>query len=155
VLELTDSPAYLGLNAVFQRVPILACALVGGVVADRFDRYRLMVGAQLVQLFPDVALALLAATGQVHVVHIFVYSLLTAVINGLTTPARQAFVPRLVPPPALVSAVALNSAVWQGGAVIGPTVAGLVLAAWGTPGKFYLDALALEWVHLVGQSLGG
>jgi MFS family permease len=142
VLELTDSPAFLGLNAVFQGLPILACALVGGVVADRFDRYRLMVGAQLVQLFPDVALALLVATGQVHVVHIFVYSLLTAVINGLTTPARQAFVPRLVPPPALVSAVALNSAVWQGGAVVGPTVAGLVLAAWGTPGNFYLNVVS-------------
>ena len=152
VLELTDSPAYLGLNAAFQGVPIIVFALVGGVVADRFDRYRLMVGAQVAQLLLDVALAVLVATGAVNVVQIFAYSALMAVVNGLTTPGRHAFVPRLVPRDALVSAVALNSSLWQGGAVIGPTVAGLVLAAWGTAWNFYLNVVS-DLVNLAAMLL--
>jgi MFS family permease len=142
LLELTDSPAYLGLNAAFQGVPIVIFALVGGVVADRFDRYRLMVGAQVVQLLLDAGLAALVATGAVSVPQIFAYSLLQAIVNGLTTPARQALVPRLVPREALVSAVALNASVWQGGAVVGPTLAGLVLATFGTVWNFYVNVIS-------------
>src|ERR671933_841367 len=140
VLELTDSPAALGLNAAFQAVPILALCFVGGVIADRIDRYRLMVWAQVAQVVPDALLALLIGTGQVRVEYVFAYSLITATINGLATPARQALVPRLVPAEALVSAIALNSVLWQGAAVVGPAVAGLVLATWGIAGNFYLNA---------------
>lgn len=142
LLELTDSPAYLGLNAALQGVPIVIFALVGGVVADRFDRYRMMVGAQVAQLVLDAALAVLVTTGAITVPQIFVYSLLQAIVNGLTTPARQALVPRLVPRQALVSAVALNASVWQGGAVVGPTLAGLVLAAFGTVWNFYVNVIS-------------
>ncbi|HZS00193.1 MAG TPA: MFS transporter [Chloroflexota bacterium] len=142
LLELTDSPASLGLNAAFQGVPIVVFALVGGVVADRLDRYRLMVGAQVVQLLLDAGLAVLVASGAVTVPQIFVYSLLQAIVNGLSTPARQALVPRLVPRDALVSAVALNQSVWQGGAVLGPTLAGLVLAAFGTVWNFYINVIS-------------
>src|SRR5215212_4947804 len=151
VLELTDSPAYLGLNGAFLAVPILVFSLVGGVVADRVDRYRLMIGAQIAKLVPDVVLAVLVGTGTVQVWQVFAYSLIGATIRGLTTPARQAFVPSLVPRPALLSAIALNSILWQGAAVLGPSVAGLILAAWGEPGNFYLNVvsdvlnLALLW----------
>jgi MFS family permease len=148
VLELTNSPAALGLNAAFQAVPILALSLVGGVIADRIDRYRLMVWAQVVQIVPDVVLAVLVGTGQARVEYVFAYSLITATINGLATPGRQALVPRLVPGEALVSAIALNSILWQGAAVVGPAVAGLVLAAWGIAGNFYLNA-ASDVVSLV------
>jgi len=139
VLQLTDSPAALGLNAAFQAVPILLCSVIGGVFADRFDRYRLMLGAQLAQLVPDLTLASLVLTGRVQVWHIYLYSLTNATIRGLSTPARQAFVPSLVPRAALLSAIALNSILWQGAAVVGPTVAGVVLAAWGLPANFLLN----------------
>lgn len=142
VLQLTDSPAALGLNAAFQAVPILLWSVVGGVIADRFDRYRLMLGAQLAQLVPDLTLAGLVLTGHVQVWHIYVYSLTNATIRGLSTPARQAFVPGLVPREALLSAIALNSILWQGAAVVGPTVAGLVLAAWGLSANFLLNVVS-------------
>src|ERR671933_1093209 len=148
VLELTDSPAALGLNAAFQAIPILALSLVGGVIADRIDRYRLMVWSQVAQIVPDVLLAVLVGTGQVRVEYVFAYSLITATINGLATPGRQALVPRLVPSEALVSAIALNSILWQGAAVIGPAVAGLILGVWGIAGNFYLNA-ASDLVSLV------
>ena len=139
VLQITNSPAYLGFNAAFQAVPILVFALVGGVVADRLNRYRLVVWAYFVQIIPDAALAWLVISGQVRVEHVFAYSLVTATINGLSTPARQAFVPSLVPKEALLSAMALNSIVWQGAAVVGPAVAGVILAVWGLPGSFNIN----------------
>ncbi|MBX5492402.1 MAG: MFS transporter [Chloroflexi bacterium] len=139
VLQLTDSPAALGINAACQALPILLFSVVGGVFADRFNRHRLMLGAQLAQLVPDLTLALLVSTGRVQVWHIYLYSLSNATIRGLSTPARQAFVPSLVPREALLSAIALNSILWQGAAVVGPTVAGVVLAAWGLAACFWLN----------------
>jgi MFS family permease len=71
-----------------------------------------------------------------------VFSRITATINGLSTPARQALVPQLVPREALLSAMALNSIVWQGAAVVGPAVAGTILAFWGLPGSFNINVLS-------------
>ncbi len=153
VLQITDSPAYLGYNAAFQAFPILFFALVGGVVADRFDRYKLTVAAYVVQIVPDAILAWLVISGNIRVEHVFAYSVVTATINGLSTPARQAFVPRLVPKEALLSAMSLNAIVWQGAAVIGPAVAGMILAGWSLPGSFNInvasDLLSLVAIVLV------
>lgn len=139
VLELTNSPVYLGFNAAFQAVPILIFALVGGVIADRLDRYRLMVWAQCAHLVPDVTLAFLVGSGQVRVEHVFAYSFIDSTINGLSTPARQAYIPSLVPKDALPSAIGLNSIVWKGSAVLGPSVAGLVMVGWSIAGNFYIN----------------
>ena len=148
VLKLTNSPAALGLNSALSAIPILFLSLVGGVVADRFDRYWLMLHGQLAQLVPDVGLAVLVATGHVRVEYIFAYSFIGSAISGLTNPARQAYVPSLVPDKALLSALALNSVVWQGSAVFGPSLAGVVLAVWGLSGNFYINA-ASDVVNLV------
>jgi MFS family permease len=142
VLRLTDSPASLGLTGALTALPLIALSLIGGVVADRVDRYRMVVGAQVAQLVPDTVLAVLVGTGHVEVSHVYVYTLVGAVIRGLSTPARQAFVPSLVPRAVLLSAIALNSLLWQGAAVVGPAVAGLVLAGWGEPGNFYLNVVS-------------
>jgi len=142
VLQITDSPAYLGFNAAFQAVPILVFGLIGGVVADRFNRFHLMTASYVVQILPDAALAWLVMTGGIRVEHVFAYSVITATINGLSTPARQALVPQLVPREALLSAMALNSIVWQGAAVVGPAVAGTILAFWGLPGSFNINVLS-------------
>jgi MFS family permease len=145
VLRLTDSPAALGLTGALTALPLIALSLIGGVVADRVDRYRMLVGAQVAQLAPDIALAVLVGTGQVEVLHVYVYTFVGATIRGVSTPARQAFVPSLVPRSALLSAIALNSVLWQGAAVVGPAIAGLILAAWGEPYNFYLNVVS----HLV------
>lgn len=139
VLQLTDSPAYLGFNAVFQALPILVFALVGGVIADRFDRFKLTVASQAVQIVPDAALAWLVMSGNIRVEHVFLYSVVSATINGLNTPARNALVPSLVPKSDLMSAMALNSVLWQGSAVVGPALAGWILAIWGPAGSFNIN----------------
>lgn len=142
VLVLTNSAADLGINATLQGLPILACAFIGGVVADRLDRYWTVVGAQVVNIIPDGILAYLVATGQIRVEHLYAYAVVNGLINGLANPARQAIVPSLVPKEALLSALALNGILWQGAAVLGPTLAGLALAAWGTPANFYINVVS-------------
>jgi MFS family permease len=142
VLALTDSPAALGLTGAFSAVPLIALATVGGAVADRFDRYRLVVVGQVAYMLPDLILAVLVATGLVQVWHVYVYALANATVRGLLRPAGQAIVPSLVPREALLSAVALNSILWQGAAVIGSALAGVIIVAWGMPWAFYLDVVA-------------
>src|SRR5581483_1479810 len=134
VLQLTNSPASLGINATIQAVPTIAFAFLGGVIGDRADRLRLMVVGQAVRTIPDIVLAVLVATGHVRVEYVYLYSFVAAVMGGLTTPGRQAFV--------LFSAIALNSTVWQGAAIVGPSFAGVALAVWGLPACFYINALS-------------
>jgi MFS family permease len=142
VLLLTNSAADLGINATLQGLPILACAFVGGVVADRLNRYWTVVGAQIVNIVPDGILALLVATGQIRVEHLYAYAFVNGVINGLANPARQAIIPSLVPKEAMLSALALNAVLWQGAAVLGPALAGLALAAWGSSANFYINVVS-------------
>jgi MFS family permease len=139
LVELTNSPAALGLNGAFLSVPLVVASLVGGVVADRIDRYRLLVYTQIAQVVPDVVLAVLVGTGVVQPIHVYVYSVIWGIIRGLSFPARQALVPRLVPDDAIQSAIALNSILWQGAAVFGPVLAGVALHAWGLASPFYLN----------------
>ncbi|MBM2811889.1 MAG: major facilitator superfamily 1 [Chloroflexi bacterium] len=147
VLELTDSPAALGLNAALQAVPVIALSLVGGMVADRMDRYQLILRTQFARLVLSTAMAVLVGSGQVQVWHIYVYSVLSSMVSGLTVPPRQALVPRLVPPEALLSAMALNSVLWQGAPILGPSLAGLILAFSGIAGCFYAN-VAGEVINL-------
>ena len=141
VLELTDSPAYLGLNAGLQALPLIAFALVGGVIADRYDRYRLILAVQVGLLLPDTILALLVGSGQVRIEYVLVCSVVSTSLSALSNPARQALVPKLVPPDALLSAVSLTSVLWHGSTVLGPTLAGLVVVTWGLAGNFYLNVV--------------
>jgi MFS family permease len=139
VLELTNSPLFLGLNALIQAIPLLVFSLVGGVIADRFDRYRLSILAQVLDITINAAYAALVVTGLIRVEFIFVYSLLWMIANGLTNPARHAFVPHLVPAEGLVSAVSLVGVLWHGSAVFGPAAAGLIAGVWGLPVTFCLN----------------
>jgi MFS family permease len=139
VVELTNSPATLGVNAAFQALTIVVFSMLGGVIADRVDRYRLMVATGIAQIVPDAILTVLVATGTVQVWHVLVYSLVWGSLKGLNFPARQAFVPGLVPADTIQSAVALNSILWQGAAVVGPLLAGLALSYWGTASNYYIN----------------
>jgi MFS family permease len=148
IVQLSGSAADLGFNGAFQALPIIIFSLIGGVVADRVDRYRLMVITGIAQTVPDVILAVLVATGTVEVWHVFVYSLVWGSLKGLNFPARQAFVPGLVPHDAIQSAVALNSILWQGAAVVGPLLAGLALTYWGTSSNYYIN-VATDVISLI------
>lgn len=138
--ELTGSPIYLGYVGLANAVPAIVLNLAGGVVADRFDRRRLIVATQTITAGLIVLLATLTAAGLVQVWHVLAIAAFTGAVNAFNTPARMAIFPHLIERPALMSAVALNSSIWQGTRIVAPAVAGVLVAAFGTATAFYVAA---------------
>jgi MFS family permease len=131
VLSGNDGAA-LGIVTGLQFLPILLLSPYAGSVADRFPKRRLLMLAQVAMATPAAVLGLLAVTGIVQQWHVYVLALLFGVATAFEAPVRQAFVSELVPADDLQNAVSLNSASFNGGRIIGPAVAGLLIAAFGS-----------------------
>jgi MFS family permease len=129
VLSLTDSPFFLGLDAFLQQLPIMLFTLIGGVLADRYDRRRTLLASQYVQMSTSAALALLMFFQAVQIWHILVLSFITGLAQAFGGPAYQSLVPSLVAKKDLPNAVALNSVQFNVARVIGPTLFGATLVA--------------------------
>lgn len=142
VLSLTGSALYLGLDAFLGELPLLLFTLIGGVVADRYDRRRLLIGSQVLQMISAAALFVLVVTGTVHVWHVLVLSFATGCAQAFGGPANQSLLPSLVPKRDLPNAIALNSIQFNLSRLIGPVLAGVVLAAYGTAVCFGVNALS-------------
>jgi MFS family permease len=140
--DLTHSPLQLGLNGLFRAAPAIALGIFGGTLADRYDRKRLMLATQITSMLLALALAVLDQTGFLKVWHIYAFTALSAVVNALDGPARQALYPSLVPPEALPNAIALNAVLWKGTALLGPSLAGIAISTVGTDGAFYANAVS-------------
>jgi len=132
VYLLTHSPLALGLVGLTRVLPIIAFSLWGGIVADRADRKRVMLVAQTCMALFSVALAALTAAGRETLVALYVLNGLLAAASAFDNPARQALVPRLVPPEDLPGALALNLTMFQAALIVGPGLAGLLIAGQGT-----------------------
>ena len=142
VLTLTGSAFYLGLDAFLAELPILLFTLIGGVVADRHDRRRVLIGSQCVQMASALALATLVYWDVVQVWHILLLSFLSGCGQAFGGPAYQSLLPSLVPKQHLPNAIALNSIQFNLARVLGPLLAGLALAAWGSAVCFGLNGLS-------------
>jgi MFS family permease len=151
--ELTQSPLQLGLNGAFRAVPMVALGLFGGTIADRFDRKRILLCTQLTLMLLAFILGFLDQTGRIQVWHIYAFTLVTAVIQSVDAPARQALVPSLVPRPVLPSAIALNSLLWKGTILLGPSLAGIAITTVGTDGAFYANGASFLAVVLALRSM--
>ena len=149
VLDLTDSPAALGVVFALQALPILVLSAVAGVIADRFDRRRLLVATQLFTALLAIILAVFTTLGAVQFWHVAVLALLAGTATAIQTPAYQAIVPTLVPRSVIGSAVALNSAQFNLSRILGPSIAGAVIAAGGLGLAFWGNAIALCLVALI------
>ena len=148
VLQLTNSAFYLGLVGLARAAPTIAFSLFGGVIADRFNRRRVLVVTQLVMMTAALALAALTWTGVVTVWHILAISFASSIFFAVDNPTRQALVPDLVGKQHLTSAIGLNAAAWNGAAVIGPSIAGVLLVAVSAAGLFFLNGLSYLGVVL-------
>jgi MFS family permease len=127
VLSLTDSAFFLGLDAFLQQLPIMLFTLIGGVLADRYDRRRTLLASQYVQMSTSAVLALLMYFQVVEIWHILVLSFVTGLAQAFGGPAYQSLVPSLVAKKDLPNAVALNSIQFNVARVIGPTLFGATL----------------------------
>jgi MFS family permease len=142
VLELShDSAAALGLVTALQFAPILLLTLYGGKLADRHDKRRMLIAANVVFSVLALGLGLLVSTGTVTLAWVFVFAALMGVVNAIETPVRQAFVSELVSRELLPNALSLSAAGFNSARVIGPAVAGLAIALVGTGPVFLLNTM--------------
>ena len=143
VYRLTGSELLLGIVAFSGQIPLLVLAPFGGVAGDRWDRRRILVITQVLSALQSFALAALVFTNHVTVTYLIVLQLVQGVINAFDTPARQAFVVEMVEEPGdLANAIALNSSMFNTSRIIGPTIAGILIAAVGEAWCFLLDGFS-------------
>ena len=140
--EVTGSALMLGVVNGFRSLPLLFFAPFGGVVADRLDPKRLMLSTQLFLVTLTAIFGTVVLTGNAQVWNIILFSLLTGVAWAFNLPVRQSVVPALVPRPELPTAIALNAVGRNITRVIGPSIGGLLIAAVGVAGNFFLQSLA-------------
>ncbi len=143
MLELTDSPTWLGLVGFARGLPMLLMSLPAGVLADRVDRRKLLVSAQIIAAALATILAVLVATGLVRPWHVLVLSFLSGSTMSFIFPTRQALVSTLVPRERMANAVALNSAGQNSTRIFGPSLAGALISAVGTAICFAIQAVGL------------
>ncbi len=142
VLEISGSARMLGLDAFLGQIPIFMFSLVGGVIADRYDRRILLIGSQIAQMLCAFVLAALFVAQQVEIWHILTLSFLVGMAQAFGGPAYQALVPSLVDRKDLPNAIALNSIQFNIARVIGPVLAGFALQKLGASWCFTLNGIS-------------
>lgn len=142
VLDLTNSNFYLGLDDFLSQLPILLFILIGGVVADRYDRRWLLTGSQLIQAFSAFALAALVFSGHITIWHVLTLSFISGLGQAFGGPAYQSLLPSLVPRHDLPNAIALNSTQFNLSRILGPMGGSAILIALGTAACFFLNGLS-------------
>ncbi len=140
VLSLTNSPLRLGLVGSLNFLPILLFALLGGAVADRLPKRRLLVVTQSLLGCQTLTLAMLIVTGRVRYWHVCGLALVWGVANTIDLPVRQAFIVELAGRADVTSAVALNSAAFNVARIVGPAAAGLLIAHAGVAPAYFINA---------------
>lgn len=140
VLELTDQPFWLGAAGAAGTFPILFFTLAGGIAADRFSRRRLLMATNGISVLITFVLAVLTHGGWITVTEVLVLAFLLGTVKAIEMPVHQSFVVEMVGRGDLPNAIALNSSTFNTARVLGPAVAGLVVAAAGIASCFYLNA---------------
>jgi MFS family permease len=142
VYRLTGSALLLGTVAFASQIPVFLFAPIGGAVADRLNRRTILVATQSCMMVLAFALAGLTLTHRIKVWELMVLAALLGVVNAFDIPARQAFLVDMVSRDDLVNAIALNSSMFNGARVVGPAVAGIVVAAIGEGWCFFANAVS-------------
>ena len=151
VLQLSgDSGVALGLTTALQFGPTLLLSMYGGVLADRYDKRRVLLVTQALMGVLALVLALLVATDVVVLWHVFALAGGLGAVAAVDAPVRQAFVSEMVGPELLTNAVGLNSTIFNGARLIGPALAGLLIAASSgdTAPAFFVNAASFAFTSL-------
>src|SRR5512134_462253 len=128
IRTLTEQPIALGGVGLARILPVIIFSLIGGVIADSFDRRKIMFITQSAAALLALALGLLTQFGEISIWLIYALTALQAITIAFDGPARQALVPNLVPARDLPNAFSMTSIAWQTGAIIGPALTGFVIA---------------------------
>jgi MFS family permease len=142
VLQLTHDAFLLGLVGVFQFLPVLVFSLFGGMLADKLPKRNVLIFTQSAAALQATVMFVLTATHVVQVWHVFVLAACLGLVNSLDIPTRQSFISEMVPQRDLMNAISLNSAQFNASRVVGPGVAGVLIAALGIPPLFLFNAIS-------------
>jgi len=140
VVELTGSPVDLGLTAALQSLPVLLFGVYGGIVADRFDKRTILIGTQTALMLQALALWLLVVTGAADLYVVWGMAAVIGFVNCIDMPARQSFAFEMVGRDDVTNAVGLNSVILNSSRIVGPAIAGAVIAAAGVSWAFLANA---------------
>ena len=142
VYRLTGSALLLGSVGFASQIPVFLFAPLGGITADRYNRRHIVIGTQVASMLLAFVLAVLTLSGKVHVWHVFVLASLLGVVNAFDIPGRQSFLVDMVGKEDLMNAIALNSSMFNGARVIGPAIAGILVAKIGEGWCFFGNAVS-------------
>ncbi len=142
VLKMTNSAFWVGTVSALSTLPVLLFALFGGVIVDRFNKKKILYITQIIPMMLAFVLGFLTLFQKVNLVGVSVLAFLFGTVSALDNPARQAFVVEMVRREDLASAIALNSSIFNGARVIGPGIAGILIAAIGIGGTFIINGIS-------------
>lgn len=142
VYRFTGSSLLLGTVAFVSQIPIFLLAPVAGIVADRYNRHRIVIATQSASMVLALTLATLTLTGRIRIWEIMVLASLLGVVNAFDIPARQAFLIDMVGRDDLLNAIALNSSMFNSARIIGPAIAGILVASVGEGWCFFANGIS-------------
>jgi MFS family permease len=142
VYRLTGSGLKLGAVGFASQIPVFLFAPIGGIIADRSDRRKTVIATQTASMWLAFILAALTLSGKIQVWHVFVLAALLGVVNAVDIPTRQSFLVDMVGKEDLMNAIALNSSMFNGARVIGPAVAGILVAKLGEGWCFFANGVS-------------
>jgi MFS family permease len=142
VYRLTGSSILLGLVSFAAQIPVFLLAPIGGTVADRYNRHRILIATQTAAMLLAFVLAALTLTSSIQIWQIFTMAALLGSVNAFDIPARQAFVVDMVGREDLINAIALNSSMVNGARIVGPAIAGILVSAIGEGWCFFANAVS-------------
>ncbi len=142
VYRLTGSPALLGLVSFAGQIPIFILSPIAGYAADRLNRHRVVIATQTTSMLLALGLAALTLTGRIRIWELFVLAALLGVVNAFDIPARQSFLVEMVGRGDLMNAIALNSSMFNGARIIGPAIAGILVAKIGEGWCFFANGIS-------------
>jgi len=139
---LTNKAIMLGMANLAAGLPMLLLTMVGGSAADRFDKRKILLTTQYVQIGLAISIGLLIMSGKLEIWHILAFAVALGISNSFEMPTLNALVPELVTRDEIQSAIAVDRAVFHGSRVVGPSLAGIFISVWGAASAFFLNAIS-------------
>ena len=139
---LTSKAIMLGMANLAAGLPMLLLTMVGGSAADRFDKRKILLVTQYVQIALAISIGFLIMSGKLQIWHILAFAVALGISNSFEMPTLNALVPELVTRDEIQSAIAVDRAVFHGSRVVGPSLAGIFISVWGAASAFFLNAIS-------------
>src|SRR5438045_2698085 len=139
---LTNKALLLGMANLAAGLPMLLLTMAGGSAADRFDKRKILLATQYIQIALAISIGLLIMSGKIQIWHILAFAVLLGISNSFEMPTLNALVPGLVTRNEIQSAIAVDRAVFHGSRVVGPALAGIFISAWGAASAFFCNAIS-------------